>query len=83
MKNKASGTDGWEEKHWADLPEAAFAPPADLWRSVWGGRDPPTQWWYVRMAIIPRQIGIAQMASRIGLKSAMEQLTEWVLGVGT
>ena len=82
MRNIAGGTDGWEGKHWAEVPEIAFEPLAVLWRNVWGGRDPPTQWWHVRMAFIQRQVGIAHMAWRIGLKSAMEQLTEWACGVG-
>ena len=76
MKNKAGGTDAWEGKHWACLPESAFEPLAQLWTDIWNGADPPEQWWHVKMAFIPRQIGIAQMAWRLGLKVVMDQLAD-------
>ena len=79
MSGKAAGTDGWSGSDLSKLPLEAYQPLAQLWTAVWAGASVPQQWWHVRMCFIPRQIGIAQLAWRIGLKVIIGQITEWLL----
>ncbi|MCP3994198.1 MAG: hypothetical protein GY722_03910, partial [bacterium] len=77
-KRPVAGTDGWVTEQWRRLPPVAFEPVAALLNAIERLQKWPVGAYYVRMALLPRPIGVAVLLYRCWSSIRARDLYPWL-----